>query len=285
MTMKLISRRDFGKVAAGTLGGTALASVTPLWSKKIAPSVFGGVEIGVQSYSFHDRSLEKALAAMVELGIPNFELWEGHLDSRKASEDEFRAWSKRFQAAGIKIVAYCAAPKNDWTDEQIHHAFHCAKLLGTNVLTASISKQIVPRLDKACQKFQMKLGIHNHWFQPPNPAFFESPQDYVDVLKASSKWVGANLDVGHFYAAGYDPVKFIDEHFERIIHVHLKDRGKDPQHTDRPFGEGGTPLTAIALLLKKRAFKYAANIEWEVKDADPVQGVAAARDYLKKVLA
>ena len=87
--MKLISRRDFGKVAAGTLGGAALASVTPLWSKKVTPSVFGGLEIGVQSYSFHDRSLERALAAMVELGITNFELWDGHLDSRKASDDEF----------------------------------------------------------------------------------------------------------------------------------------------------------------------------------------------------
>ncbi len=38
-------------------------------------------------------------------------------------------------------------------------------------------------------------------------------------------------------------------------------------------------------LLKKRAFKYAANIEWEVKDADPVKDVAAARDYLRKLLA
>ena len=283
--MKLISRRDFGKVAAGAVGGAALASVAPLWSEKVTPTVFGSVEIGVQSYSFHDRSLEKALAAMVELGISNFELWEGHLDSRKASDEEFEAWGKKFQEAGIKIVAYCVAPKDDWTDEQVHHAYHCAKLLGTNVLTASITKKIVPRLDKACQKFQMKLGIHNHWFQPSNPAFFESPQDYVDVLKASSKWVGANLDVGHFYAAGYDPVKFIDEHFARIIHVHLKDRDKDPQHTDRPFGEGGTPLPAIVHLLKKRAFKYSANIEWEVKDADPVKGVAAARDYLRKVLA
>ena len=163
--MKLISRREFGKVAAGTLGGAALASVTPLWSEKVTPTVFGGVEIGVQSYSFHDRSLEKALAAMVELGISNFELWEGHLDSLKASDQEFTTWGKKFQEAGIKIVAYCVAPKDDWTDEQIHHAYHCAKLLGTNILTASISKKIVPRLDKACQKFQMKLGIHNHWLQ------------------------------------------------------------------------------------------------------------------------
>ena len=282
--MKLISRRDFGKIAAGALGGAALASVNPLWSKITAPSVYGGLKIGVQGYSFHDRSLEKALEAMVELGISNFELWEGHLDSRQASDDEFRAWGKRFQAAGVKIVAYCVAPKDDWTDEQIHHAFHCAKLLGTNILTSSLSKKIVPRMDKACQKFQMKLGIHNYWFQPPNPAFFESPQDYADVLKASSKWVGANLDVGHFYAAGYDPVKFIEEHFERIIHVHLKDRDQDPQHTDRPFGEGGTPLVATVRWLKTRAFKYAANIEWEVKNADPVKGIAAARDYLRKIL-
>jgi sugar phosphate isomerase/epimerase len=285
MTMKLVSRRDFGKIAAGALGGAALASVDPLWSKIMTPSVYGGLKIGVQGYSFHDRSLEKALAAMVEVGLTNFELWEGHLDSRKASDEEFTAWGKKFREAGVKIVAYCVAPKDDWTDEQVSHAFQCARLLGTDVLTSSIGKKIVPRMDKFCQKFQMKLGIHNHWFQPANPGLFESPQDYVDTLKASSKWVGANLDIGHFYAAGYDPVKFIEEHFDRIIHVHLKDRDKDPQHTDRAFGEGATPLAATVRLLKQRAFKYSANIEWEVKNADPVKGVAAARDYLKKVLA
>jgi len=283
--MKIISRRDFAKLALGTLGGATLTPVGPLWSKKLTPSIFGGVAIGVQSYSFHDRSLEKALDAMVSLGISNLELWDGHLHSRKASKEEFKAWAKKFQDAGVKIVAYTVAASDDWTDEQLSHAFHCARLLGTDIITSSASKKIVPRMDKVCQQLQMKLGVHNHWHQPANPQSFESPQDYEEMLKTCSQRVGANLDVGHFYAAGYDPVKFIDEHFDRIIHVHLKDRGKDPQHTDQPFGQGGTPLAAIMRLLKKRGFKYAANIEWEVENMDPVAGVAAARDYLKQVLA
>jgi len=283
--MTTISRRDFAKIALGTLGSATLASVRPLWGKKLTPSIFGGVAIGVQSYSFHDRSLEKALDAMVSLGISNLELWDGHLHSRKAGEEEFENWAKKFQDAGVKIVAYTVAADDDWTDEQISHAFHCARLLGTDIITSSASKKIVPRMDKVCQQLQMKLGVHNHWHQPANPQSFESPQDYEDMLKTCSQRVGVNLDVGHFYAAGYDPVKFIDEHFDRIIHVHLKDRGKDSQHTDQPFGQGGTPLAAIMRLLKKRGFEYAANIEWEVKNMDPVAGVAAARDYLKQVLA
>ena len=51
----------------------------------------------------------------------------------------------------------------------------------------------------------------------------------------------------------------IEEHFDRIIRVHLKDRGQDPQYAGRPFGEAGMPLAATVRVLKKRAFKYAAN--------------------------
>jgi sugar phosphate isomerase/epimerase len=283
--MRTISRRDFGKTALGALGGATLPSVIRLCGEQLTPSIFGGVAIGVQSYSFHDRSLEKVLDAMVSLGISNLELWDGHLHSRKAGEEEFENWAKKFQDAGVRIVAYTVYATDDWTDEQIRHALHCARLLGTDIITSSATKNIVPRLDKVCQQLEMKLGVHNHWHQPANPQSFESPQDYEEMLKTCSKWVGVNLDVGHFYAAGYDPVKFIDQHFDRILHVHLKDRGTDPQHTDQPFGQGGTPLAAIVRLLKKRGFKYCANIEWEVKDSDPVAGVAAARDYLKQALA
>lgn len=283
--MKTLSRRDFGKMTVGAAGGLALSSLTSSGAKRAASSVFGGVQIGVQSYSFRDRPLSQALDDIVNLGISSVELWQGHLDPLKSTDDDLKSWGKKFADAGVKIGAYNVSPRLDWTDAQIARSFVAAKLLGTSVITSSVTKKIVPRLDQACQKHQMKLGLHNHWFRPPDPNQFESAQDFLDALKGSSKWININLDVGHFYAAGYDPVKFLQENRARIVSLHLKDRGSDPGHTDHPFGEGTTPLVPVMQACKKVRFKYAANIEWEVKGADPVQGVRDGLAYLKKALA
>lgn len=282
--MSTLSRREFSKLGLGALSGPALGAAGALAAKKAASSLVTGVQIGVQSYSFRDRPLEKALDAIVDIGISSVELYQGHLDPFKSSDDEIKSWRQKFEQAGVKIGAYTFGARNDSTDEQIDRGFEVARLLGTRIITSSVSKAIVPRLDKACQKHRMWLGLHNHWFHHSRPDQFEGPDDFLEALKNSSSWMSINLDVGHFYASGYDPVKFITERHERIVSLHLKDRGDDPDHTDHPFGQGSTPLAEVMRLLKKTRFKYAANIEWEVKNADPVQGVTDAVTYLKKAL-
>ncbi len=282
--MQNLSRREFGKLALGTVGGLAIASVTPLAGKKAASSVFGGVQIGVQSYSFRERPLEKALEEIVKIGISSVEIYDGHLPALKTSDEEFHRWRTRFADRGVKVGAYYVGFEDHWTDDQLDRGFEGPKLLGTDVVTCSVNKKMVPRLDQACQKAEIKLGLHNHWWRHSRPDQFEGPEDFLEALKNSSQWMNINLDVGHFYASGYDPVKFIEEHHDRIVSLHLKDRGNDSEHTDHPFGEGSTPLAAVMRSLKKLHFKYAANIEWEVEHADPAKGVADALDYLKKFL-
>jgi sugar phosphate isomerase/epimerase len=52
-----------------------------------------------------------------------------------------------------------------------------------------------------------------------------------------SKYFGINLDIGHFFAAGFDPVAYLTEHHDRITNLHLKDRKKD-DGPNTPWGEG-----------------------------------------------
>ncbi len=279
-----ISRRVFGKVTLGGLSGLALARAAGLAAEKARSSLFGGVQIGVMTYSFRDRPLDKALEEIVRIGFSSVELFSGHLDPLKASDAEIVAWKKKFEEAGVKIASYYVDFGQDPSDEQIDRGFEAGRLLGTDILSSSLTKPLVPRLDKGCQKFSMRLGLHNHWFNPPDPKQFEGPQDFLDALKSSSKWMSITLDVGHFHAAGHDPVKFIEEHHRRIVSMHLKDRGDDPKHTDHPFGQGSTPLVAVVQLLKKIRYEHAANIEWEVENSDPVKGVADGLEYFKRAL-
>src|ERR1700730_3007112 len=106
----MITRRDFQKIVAG-------AAATSLLPAKIN-SVVDGVVIGVQSYSFRDRSLDDAIKAMTEIGLGECELWQGHVEPKGLRGKELTNWRetvsldemaqvrKKFDAAGIILYAY-----------------------------------------------------------------------------------------------------------------------------------------------------------------------------------
>jgi len=258
-------------------------------SDKVKSSIFGGIQVGVQSYTFRAFSVDKMIEAMVAIGLSNVELWDGHLNPGKASEADFKAMRKKFDDAGIKVGAYCVNFPGDSKDDYLDRGFNGALLLGTNVMTASVKKPIVPKLDQWCQKYKIKLGLHNHWFgyasfKGDRSQEFETPDDFANALKGASQYLSINLDIGHFYAAGFDPVSYIRENHKRIVSLHIKDRDKDADHTQRRFGQGATPIADTMKLLKKIKFKYGVNIEYEPESANPIEGTQTAFEYLKHTL-
>jgi sugar phosphate isomerase/epimerase len=279
-----ISRREFGTALLGSFA--ALPLVHP---NKVKPSVFGGIQVGVQSYTFRLFSIDKMISTMTSIGLSSIELWDGHLNPGKASEADFKAVKKKFDDAGIKVTAYCVNFPVNSTDDYLDRGFNGALLLGTNIMTASVQKPIVPRLDKWCQKYKVKLGLHNHWFgdkwfRGDRSKEFETPEDFSNALKDASDYLSINLDIGHFYAAGFDPVSYIREHHKRIVSLHIKDRDKDAEHTHRVFGQGATPIAECMKLVKSLKWRHAANIEYEPEPQNPTEAVRACFDYLKKTL-
>ena len=95
----------------------------------------------------------------------------------------------------------------------------------------------------------------------------------------------AHLDIGHFSAAGHDPVSFFREHHERIVSLHVKDRDRDAERTYRHFGEGATPIAEVLKLAKQLGFRYAANIEYELEEENPTEGVRRSLAYMRRALA
>lgn len=294
--MKNLSRRELMKIGFGSLGAFVLsgdcgaASAPPavalaLPTGKAPSSRFGGLQIGCMTWSFRDRPLPEALKDIVGIGFSSVELWSGHLDPFKSSDREIKAWRRRFADAGVRITSYFVGFEENASDAQIDRNFQAGRLLGATVLSSNVAKSMVPRVDTACQKFNMFVGLHNEVYGRPQPDQVQFPSDYVEVFRNSSHWIGATLDVGHLYAAGYDPIKFIREHRQRIVSIHLKDENRIlPHYTDFPFGKGPTPLIAILHALQQVHFKHPANIEWGVKNVDPVKGVADALDYVKRAL-
>jgi len=283
------------------LGGAAAALAWPLRaaapSTKIRPSVFGGIQVGVQSYTFRTFTFEKMIAAMRSVGISSLELWgdgKAHpLHPMRQSEADYKKVRALLDEAGITASAYCTNFPNTVTEDYLDRAFTGCGLLGAKVLTTSCEKSIMDKLDQWAQKYKVKVGLHNHWnvdgwfiqAKMDPKANFESPEDWAEAFKGRSEWLAINLDMGHFSASGRDPVAFFKDNHRRIVSIHIKDRAGDAEHTNKPFGQGVAPITAFCKAMKEVKFAYAANLEYEIDENDPTEGVRASFEYVKKALA
>ncbi len=285
--MKL-TRRNLGRLAFASLAMPACAAID---------SRLSGVQIGAQSYSFRDRPLDAMIAAMVEVGLGECELWQGHVEPRISSADrrtELRQWRittplqhfegirKKFDAAGISISAYNYSFRDDFTDEEIERGFEMAKALGAPALTASSTISVTRRVAPFAARYKMMVGMHGH-DNLADPNEFARPESFEAAMRESA-WIGLNLDIGHFTAAGFDSLPFLEKYHSRTVTIHIKDRTKN-QGPNVIWGQGDTPLKATLELLKQRRWNIPANIEYAYKGGDTVTEVKKCYAYCKSVLA
>jgi sugar phosphate isomerase/epimerase len=270
--MSRISRRDATKVV---LGGTTALLARPLWAASRIDSVVRGVQIGAQSYSFRDRPLDACIQAYVTVGLGECELFEGHVEPAEGSvgRAQLREWRlntplsyfegirKRFDQAGVQLYAYNYSFRHDMTEAEMRRGFEMTKALGLRYITASSNVSLAPAVDKLAQEFKITVGFHGH-DDTANPDEFSTAETFERALHGASRYLAVNLDIGHFTAAGGDPVSFIREHHDRIVTLHIKDRKKN--HGDNmPLGEGDTPIVAVLQLLRDQRWRIPANIEYE----------------------
>jgi len=286
----MYTRRDIGRLALASL------PLTRAFAK--LDSRIHGVLIGAQSYSFRDRPLDGAIQGFVDVGLSECELSMGHVEPEfprgpegraalrkwrlNVSLDEIHAIRRKFDQAGVELSAYAYNIRDDFTDEEIARGFDVAQALGVKALTTSATVSVTPRIAAQAEKYKMVVGMHGH-SNIKDPNEFARPETFVEAMKLSP-YIAVNLDIGHYWAAGYDPVPFIEEHYARIVTLHIKDRKKN-QGKNMPFGEGDTPIKKVLQLLKTRKYPIPANIEYEYEGGDTVVEVRKCYEYCRRALA
>ena len=278
------TRRHFSQLALAGVASSASSRIDPY---------FNGVRIGAQSYSFRDRDLDAAISAMKEVGIGTVEMWQGHVEPKGLKREDLQKWRvsvnpadlkaarRKYDAAGIELYAFNYSFREDFSDEEIDRGFVLAKALGVKIITASSNVSTAKRIDKFASKHKIRVGMHNHSRLVANE--FARPEDFAEAMKGTSEYICANLDIGHFSAAGFDPVDYLRKNHARIVTIHIKDRKKN-QGDNVPFGEGDTPIKAVLQLLKEQKLKIPANIEYEYKGADTVAEMKKCLAYCKSAV-
>jgi len=167
------------------------------------------------------------------------------------------------------------------TDDELDYAFGLAKALGGRAISAEISNQDeeLKRLGRFADKHQFMVGYHGHATTTP---------EHWETAFSFAKYNGANVDLGHFVAGNnVSPVPFIQQHHDRITHVHLKDR-KMHNGPNTPFGEGDTPIGEVLRLIRDNKWNIQGTIEFEYKipaGSDRMSEIARTIEYCRKALA
>ena len=273
-----LSRREFGAIAASGLTASLLQ-----------PSA---VTLGVQSYSFRDRSLADAIAGMQTLGLRSCELWQDHVEPRKIPREALRRWREtvsldyfhrireQLARASIALSAYNISIKDDFSDAEVERAFDMTAAIGAPLITSSSNIATVARIARAAEQRKMIVAMHNHSKIDPNE--FATAKSLTDAM-AKSRYISTNLDVGHFTATNEDAVAFLKQHHARIVTLHIKDRRRD-QGPHVAIGTGDAPIADVLKLVRDSRWPIPLNLEYEYKGGDTIEEVRKMLDYCRRVL-
>ena len=210
-----------------------------------------------------------------------------------ATEATFKPVRKRIEDAGIDLRLLCYNMRDDRTSpegvvvpgttaDEIEYAFMMAKWLGVEAITTSTQVSMAKKIAPFADKHKMMVGFHGH-ANTKDPNEVATPETF-DAVMAASKYHGANLDIGHYTEAGYDPVAFIQKHHARITNTHLKDKKKASNGgANGPWGTGDTPIKEVLKLVQKNKYKFPNNIEFEY-EGDPVTEVTKCLQLCREML-
>ena len=281
------TRRDLGKIALSAVPAATLLAKPN--------SKFGGVQIGIITYSFRAMSgkAEDILKNLVDLGLNSVEMMSevaesfagapssGRLGSRtqltpeqqeaqrraveerkkwrlSVSMDKYRALRSMYNDAGVQIDAFKLGLTGAMSDDEYDYCFNVAKALGAGHVTMELPSQedLTRRIGEFAGKHKIFVGYHNHT---------QVTLRSWDTALAQSKYNGINLDVGHFTEAiSASPIPFIKQYHDRIQSFHLKDKKYASNGGgNAPWGQGQTPLKEVLQLMAREKYKWPANIELE----------------------
>ncbi|MFK7922529.1 MAG: sugar phosphate isomerase/epimerase family protein [Bacteroidia bacterium] len=199
-----------------------------------------------------------------------------------ASMEKFEQLRKMYNEAGVSIYAWKPSALGDKnTDAEILYAFKAAKALGASHVTVEIprSAKQSKRLGKLAKKEKVNIGYHGH-LQQTFTAW--------DKAMSQSKYNAINVDIGHYTAAGFDPLPFLEAKHEKIQSIHLKDRqSKVNGQKNLVWGEGDTPIVEALQTMRDNKYSFPGTIELEYKipeGSDAVTEVQKCLEYCRKAL-
>jgi inosose dehydratase len=138
----------------------------------------------------------------------------------RSVQDEIKAMHAHatlLKSLGAKVMVFCEVSR-------CVHGERAIPLSRRPRLAEKEWQQFSQRLDAVAAELDqqgLKMAYHHHM------GTVIQSEDEVDRMMDSTKNVGLLLDSGHLTFAGGDPMRALERHAKRIVHVHCKDIRKE----------------------------------------------------------
>lgn len=275
-----LSRREFIQVSvagAALLGHFGLSAhaqqLVEIKEDKGIP-----FQLGIQSYSLRELSLDEVIQNTPALGIHCVEFYPAHLPMDLPPEKS-AAIKHKLADAGIKLPSYGVVGFG--ADEaENRKAFEFAAGFGIKTLTADPSPESFSSLEGLVKEFDVQVAIHNHG---PGSRY-STLDDVLTAVKDRDARIGACVDTGHFLRSREEPPKAIRRLGDRVHAVHLKDIRSYEDHTNVVNGRGLLDLRATLEALRETGFKGHMAIEYEAERDNPQPAIIECVAEVMKVV-
>ena len=252
------------------------------------------VEIAVQLYSL--RSLDAPLPDLLDrVGEVGYDGVEFAYRARESPVEDVLAALDRngldAASAHVPIEALEDVPA-EWLEGEFEETLDLYDRLGVDTLvvpwldpehfeSAAAIDAAAARLDDLASALDaegIRFAYHNH---DQEFATLDGAPAFERLIDRTHGSVGFEVDVGWALAGGADPAALIDDHADRITHVHAADvdvaRGESVG-----LGDGDVDLDAVVASARN------ADAEWLVYEhddpSDPIASIEQGADALRRAL-
>ena len=265
------TRREFGQLALATL--PALSAARLLAAAK-PNSVFGGVRIGVITYSFRalPGSAEDVLKYCVDCGFSGIELMSDAAERFAGSPAQAGGGGGQGRGRGEPTPEQQEARRKraedvkNWRLSVSMDKYRAFRKMFEDAGVKIYAFKLPPTLQMSDAEYEYIWNVgetlgadHITMELPTDDAHLKRVADYAakrklriafhthgqgggsefDKVLAASPYTALNLDVGHFYGVtGESPVPVIQKYHDRIASQHLKDRKGPAAESGQAGGAG-----------------------------------------------
>jgi sugar phosphate isomerase/epimerase len=275
----MANRRNFLKVAA--IGITA-ANI-PLNSFAISGNQKGEkyrFKLGVASYTLRKFSTEQALDMTLRCGVNRITFKSMHLPL-DASDETIKNTVALCKQKGVQL--YGCGVVTMKTKADVDQAFHYASVAGMDMIIGVPYPEVLSYVNEKVQEYNIRLAIHNHG---PGDDLYPSAETAFNRIKNLDKRIGLCVDIGHTKRINRDPEKDVEDYFERVFDIHIKDVTAPTAEGDTCIiGRGVINFVSFLKKLKELNYQGTLALEYEAEENDPLPGMMESFGYVKGIMA
>ena len=255
-------------------------------------------KLGVQMWTFHISSFERAVQRTDSAGLKFVEVYPGQIlyeGSTKyvdpgMSEADCKAMQKIVQDKGISIGAFGVLLCETEAEWKLNFDF--AKKMHIPIITAEPKTEHLDLVNQLAKEYNIKVAIHDH----PRPSLYWHPDSVYAAIK-NRPYLGVCADLGHWVRNGLNVMDCLKKLSGKVMVLHFKDVMKSDEasassadlegYIDVRFGKGVCDIAGVLKELKKQKFAGLFSLEhetnWDNNVSDLLYNKAFYYNELKKL--